>query len=68
MHSDVLHRFLTLTKHIVTDQSAFMFLTNRDYYERLNREEQQKSDNGGSARMTNPVFKTFYNHRIFLHL
>jgi hypothetical protein len=41
-----LHRFLTLTKHIVTDQSAFMFLTNRDYYEKLIAKEQL---GGGSA-------------------
>ena len=41
-----LHRFLTLTKHIVTDQSAFMFLTNRDYYEKLTAREQL---GGGSA-------------------
>jgi hypothetical protein len=39
---DSLHRFLKLTKHIVTDQSAFMFLTNRDYYERLLATEQQQ--------------------------
>jgi hypothetical protein len=37
---DSLHRFLKLTKHIVTDQSAFMFLTNRDYYEKLSAMEQ----------------------------
>jgi hypothetical protein len=45
----VLHRFLTLTKHIVTDQSAFMFLTNRDYYEKLNSAEQQQPSNGRSG-------------------
>ena len=33
--SAALDKFLTLTKHIVTDQAAFLFLTNRDYYERL---------------------------------
>jgi len=38
--TESLHRFLKLTKHIVTDQSAFMFLTNRDYYEKLNAMEQ----------------------------
>jgi hypothetical protein len=43
---DSLHNFLKLTKHIVTDQSAFMFLTNRDYYERLITTEQL---DGGSA-------------------
>ena len=43
---DSLHNFLKLTKHIVTDQSAFMFLTNRDYYERLITSEQLDS---GSA-------------------
>jgi hypothetical protein len=37
-----LHNFLTLTKHIVTDQSAFMFLTNRDYYEKLTTMEQEQ--------------------------
>lgn len=37
---NALHNFLKLTKHIVTDQSAFMFLTNRDYYEQLIAEEQ----------------------------
>jgi hypothetical protein len=41
-----LHNFLRLTKHIVTDQSAFMFLTNRDYYEQLIALEQL---NGGSS-------------------
>ncbi|MBR0868734.1 hypothetical protein JQ633_00075 [Bradyrhizobium tropiciagri] len=35
-----LNNFLKLTKHIVTDQSAFMFLTNRDYYENLVAKEQ----------------------------
>jgi len=39
---EALHRFLTLTKHIVTDQSAFMFLTNRDYYEKLGATEQEQ--------------------------
>jgi hypothetical protein len=43
---DSLHNFLKLTKHIVTDQSAFMFLTNRDYYERLITNEQL---DGGNA-------------------
>jgi hypothetical protein len=37
-----LHNFLKLTKHIVTDHSAFMFLTNRDYYEDLISGEQLK--------------------------
>jgi len=30
-----LDRFLGLAKHIVTDHAAFLFLTNRDYYEQL---------------------------------
>jgi hypothetical protein len=30
-----LERFLSLTKHIVTDHAAFLFLTDRDYYEKL---------------------------------
>ena len=33
--SKSLDKFLALTKHIVTDQAAFLFLTNRDYYEML---------------------------------
>jgi hypothetical protein len=37
-----LHNFLRLTKHIVTDHSSFMFLTNRDYYEDLISGEQLK--------------------------
>jgi hypothetical protein len=31
--------FLKYCKHIVTDHAAFMFLTNRDYFERLNELE-----------------------------
>jgi hypothetical protein len=30
-----LENFLTLTKHIVTDHAAFLFLTDRDYFEEL---------------------------------
>jgi len=30
-----LENFLKLTKHIVTDHGAFLFLTDRDYYEKL---------------------------------
>jgi hypothetical protein len=30
-----LENFLKLTKHIVTDHAAFLFLTDRDYYEQL---------------------------------
>ena len=30
-----LEKFLKLTKHIVTDHAAFLFLTDRDYYELL---------------------------------
>ena len=40
--TESLHNFLKLTKHIVTDHSAFMFLTNRDYYEDLISGEQLK--------------------------
>jgi hypothetical protein len=43
---DSLHNFLKLTKHIVTDQSAFMFLTNRDYYEKLISMEQLGGGSG----------------------
>lgn len=32
---DELHDFLHLTKHIVRDQAAFLFLSNRDYLERI---------------------------------
>jgi hypothetical protein len=35
-----LENFLKLTKHIVTDHAAFLFLTNRDYFERLFISEQ----------------------------
>jgi hypothetical protein len=33
--ASALERFLKLAKHIVTDHAAFLFLTNRDYYEQL---------------------------------
>jgi hypothetical protein len=35
-----LHDFLDLTKHIVRDYAAFLFLTNRDYFEQLQQELQ----------------------------
>ena len=40
-----LEKFLKLTKHIVTDHAAFLFLTDRDYYEQL-----IVADNIGAAR------------------
>jgi hypothetical protein len=72
--------FLRLVKHIVTDQAAFLFLTHRDYYERLNAVEQlvtpeqrtrERSKSAEPSRqttpgMTNPVATTFYTHRIFV--
>jgi hypothetical protein len=33
--NEALENFLKLTKHIVTDHAAFLFLTDRDYYEKL---------------------------------
>jgi Cdc6-like AAA superfamily ATPase len=37
--------FLRLTKHIVTDEAAFFFLVNRDYYERVERlDREPRSD------------------------
>ena len=56
---EALHDFLKLTKHLVTDHAAFMFLTNRDHYEKLISLEQLKRT---GHIMTNPLFKTFYNH------
>ena len=58
-----LENFLKLTKHIVTDHAAFLFLTDRDYYEQL-----IAADNvdWGHILMTTPVATTFYSHRIFL--
>ena len=35
--SETLGRFLDFSKHIVRDQAAFLFLTNRDYFEQLIR-------------------------------
>jgi hypothetical protein len=35
-----LENFLKLAKHIVTDHAAFLFLTNRDYFELLFLSEQ----------------------------
>jgi hypothetical protein len=37
---DKLQSFLRLAKHIVTDDAAFLFLVNRDYYEHLIAGEQ----------------------------
>lgn len=53
-----LERFLRFTKHLVTAEAAFLFLTNRDYYERLILQERQSSNNL-------PV-KTFFTYRIFV--
>jgi hypothetical protein len=53
-----LERFLRFTKHLVTAEAAFLFLTNRDYYERLILQERRSSNN--------LAIKTFYTYRIFV--
>src|SRR5262249_6491179 len=50
--------FLRYSKHLVTAEAAFLFLTNRDYYERLVREDRTSTDN--------LLTKTFYTYRIFV--
>jgi hypothetical protein len=50
-----LERFLRLTKHFVTGEAAFIFLTNRDYYETLFREQYE-----------NRLSETFFTYRIFV--
>jgi energy-coupling factor transporter ATP-binding protein EcfA2 len=50
-----LERFLMLTKHFATGEAAFIFLTNRDYYETLFREQYE-----------NRVSTTFFTYRIFV--
>jgi hypothetical protein len=46
-----LHDFLDLTKHIVRDYAAFLFLTNRDYFEQL-LEQGQPAERGDLAVAT----------------
>jgi len=50
-----LERFLRLTKHFATGEAAFIFLTNRDYFEALFREQNE-----------NRLSTTFYTYRMFV--
>lgn len=49
--AQTLHAFLDLTKHIVRDHAAFLFLTNRDYFEQLlaQRQPAERGDLGEVA-------------------
>jgi hypothetical protein len=53
-----LSNFLQYSKHLVTAEAAFLFLTNRDYYERLILADRGNYDNVQA--------KTFYTYRIFV--
>jgi hypothetical protein len=47
-----LHDFLDLTKHIVRDYAAFLFLTNRDYFEQLLQQQRQPAERGDLPAVT----------------
>jgi hypothetical protein len=71
-----LEDFLLLSKHLVTDDAAFLFLTNRNYYETLITDERRTIDQllGGDrppsrsnkANSGNLTSATFYTYRIFV--
>jgi hypothetical protein len=56
--NEKLASFLRYSKHLVTAEAAFLFLTNRDYYERLIIDDRKSTDNLPT--------KTFYTYRIFV--
>jgi hypothetical protein len=47
---DKIDDFLRLTKHIVTDEAAFFFLVNRNYYEWVERLDRVFSASGREPR------------------
>lgn len=54
---DDIHKFIMYCKHMVTESSIFIFITNRDYFIRLTR---------GRRRDLGEVTRTYYNNTILI--